>query len=289
MIANIGVSLLDGRVAVSGPAWLVTALSGLYPPGSIDDSGSSSADCCLEVGEPPAGRPLSLFRDGQLLWRGSERADLLATLEWSIDNALADAARSRYLMLHAAAAARDGAALLMPAPSGGGKSTLSAGLVSAGFGYLSDEVAALGPGDGNLRPFAKSVSLKAGGRAAIRAAFPSASLVASGRRFGRERVWFFRPPDEALPARPVPVRWVVLPRYVRHQPTSLRPIPRSEAFAAFLSQSFNVGDFHGDGIGRLVTLLREAQCFALDSSSLLEAVSALQRLTATTATAASSQ
>ena len=279
MSPAFSVSLLEGAVDVVGPDWLVAPVSRLYPPGSLEPRGSTSAGGLLEVREQPADPQLSLFRDGQLIWRGSQRSDLLATLEWSIDNALADAARGRYVLIHAGVAARRGAALLLPSPSGGGKSTLTAGLVSAGFEYLSDEVAAIDPADGTLRAFARSVSLKAGGRAAIQAAFPSVELVASGRRFGREKVWFLRPPAEALPGRPLVARWVVLPRYARRQPTRLRQIPRSEAFAVFLSQSMNVGDFRAAGIARLVALLSGAQCFSLESGDLLEAVNTLRQLT----------
>ena len=39
-----------------------------------------------------------------------------------------------------------GRGLILPAPSGGGKTTLVAGLVAAGFDYLSDEVAKNGRG-----------------------------------------------------------------------------------------------------------------------------------------------
>src|SRR5262249_2680533 len=44
------------------------------------------------------------------------------------------------LQLHAAAIAKDGRLLLLPAPSGSGKTALAARLVAAGCGYFSDEV-----------------------------------------------------------------------------------------------------------------------------------------------------
>lgn len=279
------VGLLGGFVGVKGPGWLPRSLSQLYPPGAVAAEGERVLQSQFEVRADPAARLLELVRDGQLVWRGGQRADLLATLVWSIDNALADAGRERYLMLHAAVAARHGLALLLPAPSGSGKSTLVAGLISAGFDYLSDEVAAINPSAGTLSPFARSVALKAGGRAALRAAFPSAELRASGRRFERERVWFLRPPTETIPPEPLRARWVVLPRYVSRQPSRLRPIPRSEALSLFLRQSFNVGDYGGAGVSRLVDLLRGADCLSLEGGDLLGAIGLLRQLTDGAATA----
>lgn len=61
--------------------------------------------------------------------------------------------------LHAGAVRRDGVAVAAVAPSGTGKSTLSAALLQHGYEYLSDELAWLQPGDLTVRPFPKPLGL----------------------------------------------------------------------------------------------------------------------------------
>jgi hypothetical protein len=179
-------------------------------------------------------------------------------------------------------AATEHGALLLPAGSGGGKSTLAAGLMSAGWRYLSDEVAALEPGSGLVAAFPRSVSLKLGGRQAVRSGYPAAPLIAGGRRFGRERIWYLPPPPDAVPASPLPVRWIVLPSY-RTGETVVSPLRRSEVLPALLAQSFNLGSFGAAGIERLVRVVAGATCYRLTSGDLVQAVEALGGLAASPA------
>jgi hypothetical protein len=63
------------------------------------------------------------------------------------------AARSDLLWLHAGVAARDGAAVVLCARSGHGKSTLVAELLARGWSYYSDEIAAVDAATGTVIPF----------------------------------------------------------------------------------------------------------------------------------------
>ena len=67
---------------------------------------------------------------------------------------------ARYLLVHAAVLERQGQALVLPGPSGVGKSTLCAALVARGWRLLSDEVAMIRPRDGLLQPYPRPISLK---------------------------------------------------------------------------------------------------------------------------------
>lgn len=64
------------------------------------------------------------------------------------------------LHLHAACVAREGRGLVLVAPSGGGKSTLAAGLVRRGWSYLSDEAVAILPGSRTVFGFPRPIALK---------------------------------------------------------------------------------------------------------------------------------
>jgi energy-coupling factor transporter ATP-binding protein EcfA2 len=74
-------------------------------------------------------------------------------------NRLAVGGTTGRLLFHAEAAERNGRAVVLVGPSGRGKSTLTAALVKAGLGYLTDEVVAVDPTTRRIRPFAKPLNL----------------------------------------------------------------------------------------------------------------------------------
>jgi hypothetical protein len=74
------------------------------------------------------------------------------------------------------------------------------------------------------------------------------------------------------------VRYVVLPEYRADQATSLQAIPRSMALQRVLEQSFNLRGHGAEGVGRLVEMLADAECYALRVGGLAPAVEALRRL-----------
>lgn len=71
------------------------------------------------------------------------------------------------LMVHAGAVSMDGRAVLLPAQSGHGKSTLTAWLLARGWMHHTDELAHLPLGGGPLEGWRRPIELKAGGRAIL--------------------------------------------------------------------------------------------------------------------------
>lgn len=82
-----------------------------------------------------------------------------AFLEWGM-NWCVSLHTNEYLKLHAAAVARNGAAIIMPGVPGAGKSTLCAALGLNGWRILSDEHAMIPPGSTEIIPLCRPVSLK---------------------------------------------------------------------------------------------------------------------------------
>lgn len=66
-----------------------------------------------------------------------------------------------HVLIHAGAVSSSGQGVTLIGGSGQGKSTLVLELVRRGFKFLSDEVAALGRGDGLLHPFPRSLQISA--------------------------------------------------------------------------------------------------------------------------------
>jgi hypothetical protein len=104
------------------------------------------------------GKSLYAFAEDELLIEGEDARLVLDILDSFIrEHISADA--PHHVFIHAGAVAIGGVALVLPAPSLAGKSTLVAALVRAGATYLSDEYAVL-DGDGKVIPYPRAISLR---------------------------------------------------------------------------------------------------------------------------------
>lgn len=218
----------------------------------------------------------TLACDGEPLLVAHGPDELLLGVDRALNAAAVAHLGQTYLLLHAGAVARGGQGLVLPARSGAGKSTLVAGLLAAGFDYLSDEVAIFDVATGRLLPFPKCLGIKAGSRRVLRPQFPA--LAGPARRVAREALWHLAPPAGAWPTGPVRLAAVVVPQYVPRARPRLEPIPPREALQALLDQAANVHAFGGDGIALLVAVLRGAETYALTGGNLGQAVQAVQQL-----------
>lgn len=106
-----------------------------------------------------SGRGFVLQSGGKRLARTGSAAGALDHLVWHVNRQVMESLDGP-VMLHAGAVALTGRAVIVSGPSGAGKSTLTAALVREGFGYLSDEVAAIDPDTGRVRPYAKPLGLR---------------------------------------------------------------------------------------------------------------------------------
>ena len=86
----------------------------------------------------------------------------LATLTHMTELIVAGLADAGTLTVHAGAAAHHGRAVIMAGPSGTGKTTLALGLVSRGWGLLSDETAVIPPQGRTVLPYRRSVHIRPG-------------------------------------------------------------------------------------------------------------------------------
>jgi hypothetical protein len=120
-------------------------------------------------------------------------------------------------VLHAAALADgSGGAIVLPGPNGTGKSTLTAGLVAAGFGYLSDDCVPLAA-DGRVVPVPFGLCLK---QPSLPVLGSSLREMGAARRgpLGRRFV-----PLRAV-GRPLPPARIVFPRYDPKAAPALRAL-----------------------------------------------------------------
>ena len=176
-----------------------------------------------------------------------------------------------HVILHASAAEHRGRALLFPARSESGKTTLVAGLVRAGFGYFTDEAAAIDPGSLVVEPYPKALSIDPGSWPLfpeLEPAVPAALRHFVGAQWHVDPC-AIRADARASAARPT---IVVAPRFVPGARTRLEPLSRADALVLLVEGAFNVRSHGGGGVETLAAILRMSVCRRLLMGDLHEAV-----------------
>jgi hypothetical protein len=191
---------------------------------------------------------------------------------WEIQRSVPDHVRD-FLLLHAGAVVLDGHAILLPAKTSSGKSSLCLGLLQAGCTYLSDDIGALDPVTTRVYPVPKRIKL-----------IPDALDAFPGlgeRMVDRElpfRQWerFVRPEDvDALVAPPTPVGWIVFPSDDFEGPARLEPISKARGVERMAANSFNLHRYADRGVVLLSRVAKDAEAFELTGGSIRERVDLL--------------
>jgi hypothetical protein len=185
------------------------------------------------------------------------------------------------LALHAGAVEYDGLGLVLPAEMEAGKTTLVAGLVRAGFAYLSDEAATLDPDTGWVQPYPKPLSIDQGSWALFPELEPDAELPTDDYKNHQWQV----PPDairaHAL-GRSCPIGTIAFPSYTKGAETALEPLSRAEALVELAKNTFRFKDQARTALDQLARIVRDAVCYRLTIGDLNMAVDLAWTLTTTT-------
>ena len=187
----------------------------------LEVRGAEAHDLELEVARDAGG--LVLLEDGAVVARCAEPAELAPLLKAHLRVRVVD--RHRYFMqIHAGAVLAGEACMLLPGPPGSGKSTLTAGLVASGLGYLSDELALLEGIPLAIRAVPLALTVKPGAVDVLEPLYPGLAGLPVHRREDGKQVRYLPPPASALAADAAahPLNWIVFPRYTPGVETQLR-------------------------------------------------------------------
>jgi hypothetical protein len=190
-------------------------------------------------------------------------------------NSLAVASVPGHLVLHAGAVTDGRGAALLPGVSNAGKSTLTAALVRAGLGYLTDEAAAVDE-TGEVRPFPKAIALDPGSFDLFPDLAPGATTGLAGALASRE--WHVDPGRVGVTGPAGRVRVVICPRWRAGSSTRLHRLAPAEALHVLLGEAF---DFAGAGpvvFPRLARLVETVPVYRLGYGDLDAAAATVQRL-----------
>jgi hypothetical protein len=220
---------------------------------------------------------VDVTRDGYPLALDQSPGDALGWVVWDVNRSAAEASGA-HMLFHAGALDAGGKGVLVPGASGSGKSTLVAGLARAGLGYLTDELAALDLTHGQLLPYAKPITLKAGSFDVLPDMNPDAGSgpgtdAGSGapRWAGAEWQVAVGADTGRSVGRACTPGFVIVPRYDAGAPTRLMPLSDTEAFLSLALHAVNLLPHGAGGSAAVGRLAAQCACYALTMSDLDEA------------------
>lgn len=244
---------------------------GRYEEGNAGGNGQSLYSL-IDLGPEAARRYRLLLGDQQLISSRSSD-DVLGHLLWQIFRRMHERTKE-FLLIHAGSVVTSrGEAVLLPAGSGFGKTTLVAGLVKAGFGFLSDEIGVIDHDLGLVRPYPRAMNFK---EKLSSLAEREAPKHVPGKGDGYVRAEEIR--ADAL-AGPCPVRFVIAPRYREGRPTQITPLSPAAIVKELWTNAVNL-DIYGDrALPILVDVARAAKGYRLVSGDLQESVQLVSEVT----------
>lgn len=218
----------------------------------------------------------ALYFQGERQRRSSDGGTVLAYLFWHINSQVISQSNES-LLLHAAAAEFGGRAVVLPGASGAGKSTLVAGLIRAGFRYLTDEAVALDPATGDVVPFPKPLKLDSGSQYLLPELRPeldskinryaTTDWIVDVRSIGADRLALSAPPA-----------FVVSPAYRQGTETRLVPLRPAETAMLMIQNALNLHAHGKAGLDLLAAIARRVPGFRLEVGDLDTACSLITEL-----------
>lgn len=236
----------------------------VLPPASL-------ADFTFELRRPLARRwvrpQVRLWVDGEPLFLPLPLRLAPVLIEWGM-NWVVSLRAHRFLLVHASVVARGGAAAILPAKPGSGKSTLGGLLCAAGWRLLSDEFALIRPGDGKVEPFPRPISLKAGSIDAVLAVAPDLQTTGVFDHPEDGPMVLVRPPGDAVRARgeAATPKWVVFPTYEPSAALSVARVSKTDAFFEMQDDTFNYFVLGAAGFKTLARVVESSDCLRLTYS-----------------------
>lgn len=222
-----------------------------------------------------------VYIDGNRHAAFHDRRHIVPMLEWATNWAVATRPQN-LLILHAAVAARDDRALVIPAPPGSGKSTLCAALVARGWRLLSDEFTLLRTDDGMVVPCPRPISLKNQSIDVMRALAPTAVLDDAFAGTPKGTISYVVPPAASVAAQAEVAEpaWIVFPAWRSGSAPQFAAVAASDCFARLIGSAVNYGALGEVGFRLIVGLAQRCAAHDFTYDSLDDAVDALESRTA---------
>lgn len=230
------------------------------------------------------------YFDGKTPFKPLPVEQALPMFEWCLNWCVANHAH-QYLIIHAAVIERGGRAVVLPAPPGSGKSTLTAALIHHGWRLLSDELCLVqrgGDDAGRLIPLPRPVSLKNESIAIVRGLYPQSTMGPACSDTVKGTVAHLKPPTESVlrvheSASPA---WIIFPKWNAGAPAALTSASKPTTFIRLADHAFNYSLLGVEGFESMRGLIERSECFDFTYSRIDDALRLFDELAGTvTATA----
>jgi hypothetical protein len=235
---------------LSNDSDLVDRIAYLYEPCVVGSAGPARHMFLVRRHAGVQSGLVSVHRDDQAVLRRAPEDLAVAQVAWEVNRGVVEEPGHR-LLLHAAAAERDGKTVVLAGPKGSGKSTLVDALVRAGLRYVTDETVALDLATATIASYPKPIALH--GRDGQRLV-----SVQAIRR------------DAVARSSSDPRLLMLLGGYQRGQATAARPVPRAAAVVALTKQAFNFRDIGPGRLGTMAQFAQACECYRLEVGDLQE-------------------
>ena len=247
--------------------------------GGLGDAASNGEHQYLvEHGDDDNDENARLTLDGDAVATAQDAAGLVITLVHDVNRRALDA--TDLLAVHAGGVARGGDAVVLPAHMESGKTTLTAGLVRAGFDYLTDEAVVFDWDTLEIVPYAKPLSIDEGSWPLLPELEPGAPFATDGYKAGQWQVPAVAIRQHAA-APGCRARHLVFPGYAEGACTELVPLTRGEALVELAKNTFRFRDHGRRALVTLARIVEEVDCHRMPVGDLDEAVALIDALAAT--------
>ena len=216
-------------------------------PGRAD--AAASPQSCIIIEESENGR-LSIRTGTKEAVTGLTRVQIPIWLTEEVVQALITRLDTA-VALHAGAVAWKGTSIVLPGPSGSGKSSLVAWLIDKGFDYLTDEIALLKDGNG-IVGFPRAVVVKSGAIETVQnlSIFEQVPLVKYGEHL------LFQPAGARNHEAARPCGMLVFPRYRSGANVRIQGLTAAEAGLRLVECNLNARNFSDGGFAEITRLSR---------------------------------
>lgn len=178
--------------------------------------------------------------------------------------------------IHAGAVAWGDGAIILPAPSGSGKTTLIGYLISQGFRYLADDLAAIS--QAGLVPWPLPLSVKSGSWGVLTSHWPELMSAPSYATKGFE-ARLLQPPDCDFKSGPFRIACVAFPRYRVGASCDLRRLDVLETLRRLMGDRVWLGyPLTRQCLSRFLRFVENVPAYAIEYGNLSEAAEALRGL-----------
>ncbi len=173
------------------------------------------------------------------------------------------------MLFHAAVMVRDGVAFLFPAPSGRGKTTLSAVLAADGWQLFSDELAAVSLVDHSVVAVPLPLSVKSGAVDHLAAIYPDLPDQQEWLRPDGKRIRYLSlDSDTILPlATAAPVGSIVFPHYCADGTDELVPVSKTETLRQLCLSGSSQRVLTFADVQAIVAVVERADCYRMSYTS----------------------